>query len=101
MKVEGDAESLAPQEATQRWFHEFVEDNQTSNFSGIGNGSDSVACAISREGVVFKAAVQLIAFVNRPDPRLAEPLFLELTCHCQVGEEQGLWGSRGYAREWY
>ena len=32
MKVEGDAENLAPQEATQRWFHEFVKDNQTSKF---------------------------------------------------------------------
>ncbi|KAF9791293.1 hypothetical protein BJ322DRAFT_1040893 [Thelephora terrestris] len=50
---------------------------------GDDNGSGtaailSIARAIARNGIVFKSNVQLIAF---------------------AGEEQGLWGSRGYALE--
>jgi hypothetical protein len=58
----------------------------------------SIARAIARHDITFKSNVQLIAFVSL---RPTELLSSTLTSYRQAGEEQGLWGSRSYARELY
>jgi hypothetical protein len=103
MIVEDHAESFVPQGVTITVsIHEFAQENRTSNLDRIRNGSDSLnrTCnSEKRHRLQVKRAVDRICKLTRPHS--TEPLTFDLTCHCKAGEEQGLWGSRGYAREWY
>ena len=72
--------------------------------SPIGSGTAailSIAREIARNGIFFKSNVRLVAFVSLFGFVRLYPCSWFSPRAVKAGEEQGLWGSRDYARKWY